>query len=1677
MKKIKLCFLFFALIFSGMQSFSEEIKLTEGKETKLTIKENNYSNLRLTNSIANLNYFNVKTSPGIFSQITVDGYGYSLEIGDPKLPVLKKVIEVPIGSYFEINIIKENYLEYDLSNFGITNKIIPAQPSVSKSIDNPEDLEFVINQSTYQTNDYLGSDLVTVNYLGKMRGVSMARLEISPFQYNPVLNKIKVCYELEVEINFIGGDLNKTIQLKKDLFSPYFEGVYNLFANYKEEITDELIMDEPVTFIIVSDPMFQAALQPYIEWKTKKGFYVIEAYTNDPAVGNTTTSIKSYLQDFYNNPPAGYNSQSFVLFVGDVAQIPAFSGTAGSHITDLYYCEYTGDIFPECYYGRFSANNLTELQPQIDKTLEYEQYLMPDPSFLDEVVMVAGADASHALTWGNGQINYGTTYYFNAAHGLYSHTYLQPEPGGGNYSANIRQNVSDGVAYANYTAHCSSSGWADPNFVTSHIPALTNSGKYPLMIGNCCSSVTFGGTCFGEEILRAADKGAFGYIGGSNSTYWDEDFWWGVGYEAISANPVYNPANLGAYDRTFHDNGEILDEWYVTQGQMPSAGNLAVTQAGSSLETYYWEIYHLMGDPSLMVYMSQPPVTSATYDALMPLGTTSFTVNTEAYAYVGITKDGVLHGAAIADASGIAEVTMNPPITVPGTADIVVTRQNGQPYIGTVTVASSSGPYLSLESYQIDDNAGNNNGEADYGEDIALNVTLENLGNSTATNVSATLFSSDPYITITDNSNNWPDIPDGATSTQTGAFAFTVADDVPDQHTVTFDLEMTDGSETWNSSFSITINAPLLENGNITIDDVSGGNGNGRLDPGETADIIIQTLNNGHSISPDASATLISGSPWITINSGSSALGKINAGSFANALFNITCDAATPVGTVVDLTMDVAAGNYGFSHTYYESVGLILEDWETGDFSRFPWTFAGNADWFLTTVDPYEGIYCAQSGTITDNQTSELVITVETTADDDISFYRKVSSENNCDYLQFWIDGTMQEQWAGEVPWGQASYPVTTGLHTFKWIYDKDYSISNGSDCGWIDIIVFPPLAPVEPDIAVAPTYIDFGDVMVGGEAAELFTISNNGTDNLTGTISTPAGYSVSEATKKAYKFTGENALNFLISPGGSQDFILTFEPKDIQCYSDIVTIASNDPDSPVVNLVVAGCGVEGPNIVYNPSSFDKTLAPDNYTTDILNIENDGGLDLEYTATVVYSKDNKDDLLITDFDSGIPGDWTIIDGGETTDTWFGATDYNGSTLNGTPFAFVNSDAAGYFDMDEQLITPEINTSGYTSLTLEFDHYFNFYSYGGVEKGDVDICDGSNWQNIYSVNSNVGSWSSPDHQAIDILSYANANLKVRFHYYDANYDWYWAVDNVLVSGTPGPTGSWLTLNGGNMVNGSLIPGTNTDINVGFDAAGLSEGVYYADINISSNDPVEPQVIVPCTLQIISGITVDLKIFLEGPFNGSEMNTDLSLTAEFPLTQPFNVAPWNYNGTESIPVVPNADVVDWVLVELRDADIAQNATGSTVIETQACLLLNDGSIVSVNGSSNPLFNNQPYQNLFAVIYSRNHLPVLSNNPLTETEGMYTYDFSTGEVQVFGGSLGYKELVSGSGIWGMVGGDGNCNGEITIEDKTGAWESDTGNSGYNINDHNMDGQIDNRDKNDYILLNIGKVSQMPE
>jgi len=163
----------------------------------------------------------------------------------------------------------------------------------------------------------------------------------------------------------------------------------------------------------------------------------------------------------------------------------------------------------------------------------------------------------------------------------------------------------------------------------------------------------------------------------------------------------------------------------------------------------------------------------------------------------------------------------------------------------------------------------------------------------------------------------------------------------------------------------------------------------------------------------------------------------------------------------VEVGFDEPSGSYWDLVVDFVDVNAIfienppVEGFETGDFSMFDWTFSDDESWNVTVEEKNSGTYSAQAGSIEDDETTTLVVTLDCISED-ISFYCKVSSESRCDYLRFYIDGVKQDEWSGEQDWIQVSFPVTAGTRTFKWTYSKDDSYSKGSDTAWIDEVVFP---------------------------------------------------------------------------------------------------------------------------------------------------------------------------------------------------------------------------------------------------------------------------------------------------------------------------------------------------------------------------------------------------------------------------------------------------------------------------------------------------------------------------------------------------------------------------------------------------------------------------------------------
>jgi len=276
-----------------------------------------------------------------------------------------------------------------------------------------------------------------------------------------------------------------------------------------------------------------------------------------------------------------------------------------------------------------------------------------------------------------------------------------------------------------------------------------------------------------------------------------------------------------------------------------------------------------------------------------------------------------------------------------------------------------------------------------------------------------------------------------------------------------------------------------------------------------------------------------------------------------------------------------------------------------------------------------------------------------------------------------------------------------------------------------------------------------------------------------------------------------------------------------------------------------------------------------------------------------------------------------------------------------------------------------------------------------------------------------------------------------------------------------------------IGATITAGSNTNsITVTFSGSAESGNVTVYGTGTCGEGRVSPNFLV--TVNVVLAKYINLKVFLEGAYNTgtSLMNTTLNTLGKIPLAQPFNVAPWSYTGTESVASIP-ANVVDWVLVDLRDATSAANATPATRLSgwPKAYFLKSDGSIVALDGTSLPDIGNPTITNsLFAVVRHRNHIAILSNTGLTDVSGTYTYDFSTSVTQAYGGSAGYKQVKTG--VFGMVCGDINADGNIYSTDYTG-WVGAFGNTGiYNKADINMDGNVFSTDYTKWVT-NFGMTN----
>ena len=217
-----------------------------------------------------------------------------------------------------------------------------------------------------------------------------------------------------------------------------------------------------------------------------------------------------------------------------------------------------------------------------------------------------------------------------------------------------------------------------------------------------------------------------------------------------------------------------------------------------------------------------------------------------------------------------------------------------------------------------------------------------------------------------------------------------------------------------------------------------------------------------------------------------------------------------------------------------------------------------------------------------------------------------------------------------------------------------------------------------------------------------------------------------------------------------------------------------------------------------------------------------------------------------------------------------------------------------------------------------------------------------------------------------------------------------------------------------------------------------------------------------------LMVSIKVFLQGPYIGnSTMSTTLNSKGLIPLLQPYNHSPWNYNGSESVSQIPSG-VVDWVLLKLKEND-------STSVMTRAAFLKSDGHIVDLDGTSAVAFSDVLPGNYYIAVKHRNHLSVMSSEPITLIDNNVAYDFTTDSSKFYGGYFGSKLLeTTPTKVWGMIASDGNSDGLINAEDLNLIWRPENGFDQYLKGDYNLDGYVNAIDKNLFWRSNNGKDAQ---
>ncbi len=784
----------------------------------------------------------------LLSAVDIPGERLLMREGMPALPHITRIYQIPNTGSVELVI---NNAEYRIEeNFNS----IPSQREDQQSWGTP-----LKSPSVYGVDAWYPPAVAEISAPSIFRDFRVVTVTLYPVQVNPVTRQARFYDNLSVDI--VANELPGINELHlsrrpSGTWAPMYEA---LIENLDENALDDADPAPGSYAIICRDNATALQWADSLKmWRERLGFTVtVEARNNW-----SSSTLLSYLQDAYNNwePPLEY-----ACLLGDVSGTWSLPMSPNSRYDHGYADLQGNDDFEEISVGRLSVSQANHFPIVFNKITAYERTpYMDDPSWFTRAFLYAGT---------SNNVSSNEILMLWAADMFRNYTGVSnPQVSTHNGSVSnslIGERLTEGVTFFLWR------GTVVGEMQESAATSMSSSTKLPVVLTITCGSGDFDGSGLNEAWLLAgtatAPKGGV----------------CGIGTATFNTHVPFNNTIAGGLAYNITNRGVR----HIGPALSGAKAELLRSFPGDGFGAQFSWWNNLMGDPGLSMWTDVPVVMDVTYPGTLNVGARrvrpqvvdQLSGEPIADALVVLIKDDETFVKGFTDAGGFVDL----PVTVnsTGTMTLTVSKRNHKPFLADISCVTAD-EMVTVLTYGLDDDnsngtVGNSNGAFNPGETVDMALTLRNFGTATtAQNVTASVTVDNPDVTILQSTSSFPSLAPGQQGVGNSAFRLHLAPTMRHLETAKLTFEVSSSSGTAFSTVELTILAGSCV---WVSSQISGGNGNSRLDPGEIANLRLTVRNEGGLTMDDVTATLISRYSLLSVNDGTGVFGDIAIGQNASS--------------------------------------------------------------------------------------------------------------------------------------------------------------------------------------------------------------------------------------------------------------------------------------------------------------------------------------------------------------------------------------------------------------------------------------------------------------------------------------------------------------------------------------------------------------------------------------------------------------------------------------------------------------------------------------------------------------------------------------------------------------------------------------------------------------------------